>query len=78
MTMDGYRKLHLVDIPAQPARTLVRARVWPLQARGIAMDQVVAYAGDMQAPLFLPVGEYQLLRETETGEKTILGRVKIK
>lgn len=78
MTMDGYRKLHLVDIPAQPARTLVRARVWPLQARGIAMDQVVAYAGDTQAPLFLPVGEYQLSRDSETGEKTILGRVKIK
>ena len=56
----------------------MRARVWLLQARGIAMDQVLTYAGDTDAPLFLPIGEYQLSRELETGEQTILGRVKIK
>ncbi len=78
MTMNGYRKLHLVDIPALPARTLVRAASWPPQARGIAMDQVLAYAGDTQAPLFLPVGEYLLVRVAEAGESTPLGRVTIK
>ena len=78
MTMDGYRKLHVVKLPPLPARTLLRARAWPLQKDGIAMDQVLVLPQEAEAALFLPVGEYALYREPESGAAEELGRVQIK
>lgn len=78
MTMKGYRKLHEINIAPLPARTLVRARTLPLQKGGVAMDQVLINSLETQAALFLPIGEYELFRESETGVAEKMGRVTVK
>ena len=78
MTLEGYRKLHVVKCAPLSARTLLRARSLPLQKDGIAMDQVLILPQESEAALFLPVGEYELYREAETGMTEIIGRAIIK
>lgn len=78
MSMDGYRKLEVVNVKPLPTRTLVRARAWPLQKDGIAMDQVLIDAQARDAALYLPIGDYALFRETESGVSEQIGRVTIK
>ena len=78
MTLDGYRQLHVVKISPLPERTLLRARAIPLQTGGIAMDQVLILPLESEAALFLPVGQYELYRESESGETEKIGRATIK
>ena len=78
MTMQGYRKLHVVNIPPLSTRTLLRARALPVQPSGIAMDQVLVLPQESQAALFLPIGEYALYRESEAGDTENIGRATIK
>jgi hypothetical protein len=78
MSTDGHRKLKVINVEPLPARTLVRARALPVQKNGIAMDQVMIDAGSADAALYLPVGEYVVLRESESGESQEIGRVSIK
>ena len=78
MTMKGYRKLHGIKIAPLPERTLVRARTLPLQTGGVAMDQVLINPLETQAALFLPIGEYELFRESETGVVEKIGSATVR
>lgn len=78
MTMNGYRKLHIVKFSPLTDGTLIRARLLPLQQNGIAMDQVLVDPQETEAALFLPVGEYALFRESESGAIEKIGLAVVK
>jgi hypothetical protein len=78
MEMAGYRKKQTVKLAPRDNRTLLRARAAPLVAGAIAYDQVVIAPQQNEATLFLPIGEYELFRETESGATEPLGRVAVR
>lgn len=73
--MNGYRKRERVNLPPANARTLLRAHAHPRRSGDVALDQVLVESGEKGATLFLPVGEYVLSREHESGVSDELGRV---
>jgi hypothetical protein len=77
MEMEGYRKKQLVKLAPINSRTLLRARVAPLVEGAIAYDQVVIAPQQTEAVLFLPIGEYDLFRESESGVTEKIGRVAV-
>lgn len=78
LTMNGYRKPYALKFASTPARTLVRAFVKTEPAGSIAMDQILIKANQTEVSLMLPVGEYSVVRQTESGESTQLGNVVIR
>jgi hypothetical protein len=78
MEMDGYRKLHLVNLAPLAARTMLRARALPIVEGNVAFDQVVVASQQREAALFLPAGEYALFREFESGVTESVGRAVVK
>ncbi|MBL8512105.1 MAG: hypothetical protein JNM52_10720 [Betaproteobacteria bacterium] len=68
LSMNGYRKSHSLKLPPLPTRTLIRAFVKGEPDGSIAMDQILVKENQTAATLMLPIGQYIVMRELETGE----------
>lgn len=76
--MDGYRRPTTVRLPGQSGRRLVQAFPVGGLVTAIAIDQVVARPAARQVTLALPVGEYRVDVQDESGSVFRLGTVSVK
>ena len=70
LEMNGYRKSYALKLAPIPSRTLIRAFVRGESSGSIAMDQILVSANQTEVTLMLPVGQYSVVQQTETGEST--------
>lgn len=75
LSMNGYRKPYPLTLAAMPMKTLVRAFVSAEPAGSIPMDQILVAPNQRGVTLMLPVGKYNIVRQSETGESTEVGSV---
>jgi hypothetical protein len=72
MTMGGYRKRKVLNLPIARAEELVQAFVLDEPIDSVPMDQVLVESGARVPPLMLPTGEYRIVAQGTNGHMTTL------